>query len=90
MRITVTLADTEAIIRRRKEECGETFEQAINGAIRANALPRPLMRRLGFKTHDMGPPRIDIAKAVQVSAEMENHHVPYSLRYERRVLPSSE
>lgn len=91
MRTTVTLEpDAEAIIRQRMKERGQTFKQAINGAIRAGARSRPRTRRLRLKTHDMGTPRIDITKATRVAADLEDHHLLASLGYQAQVTPASD
>ena len=75
MRTTVTLeADTEAAIRRLMRERGLTFKQAVNEAIRAGAGPS---RRGRFRTptFDMGPPLVDLTKALRLAGELEDDEI---------------
>lgn len=73
MRTTVTLdADTEALVRRLMQQRDVSFKQALNDAIRAGAVPaldRPPFRTQTFR---LGPPRVDLDRALQVAAELED------------------
>ena len=72
MRTTVTLdPDTEQIIRRLMRERGVSFKQAINDAIREGAIGgnTPEFRT---KTAPMGRPRINLDRALQIAAELED------------------
>lgn len=89
MRTTVTLdPDTEAIVRQRMKERGQTFKQAINGAIRSGARHRTRTQNLNFRTHDMGEPRLDLTKALQVAAELEDQHLFFSMGYQEEGDPA--
>lgn len=75
MRTTVTLeADAEAAIRRLMRERGLTFKQAVNEAIRAGAGPS---RRTRFRTptFNMGPPLVDLTKALRLAGELEDDEI---------------
>ena len=81
-RTTVTLdADTEQIIRRTMRERRVTFKQAINDAIRRgqNQPPSP-ERRASFPTYDLGEPKVDITKALQIAGEMEDAEIIRKMR----------
>jgi len=82
MRTTVTLdPDAEALVRRLMRERSLTFKQAINAAIRAGASDS---RRKSVRTptFDMGPPRVDLDRALRLAAELEDEEIRREL--ERR------
>jgi hypothetical protein len=61
MRTTVTLdPDTEKLLRRRMAERNVSFKQALNDAVR-DALGAPDPAPFRTRTHDMGPPTVDLA-----------------------------
>ena len=72
VRTTVTLdADTEKLLRQRMAERRISFKQALNDAIRAGLgteEPEPFRT----KTYDMGPPKVDLTKALQLAGELED------------------
>jgi hypothetical protein len=72
MRTTVTLdADTEALVRRRMRERGVSFKQALNDAVREGAAPtRP--QPFTTKTADLGVPTVNLDRALQLAAELED------------------
>ncbi len=75
MRTTVTLdPDTHQIIRRRMRERGQTFKQALNDAIRegARASSTP---RFGTETASMGQPAVNLDRALQLAAELEDEEL---------------
>ncbi len=74
MRTTVTLdPDTRLLIEKRMAERGVSFKQALNDAIRAGLVgsddARPKFRT---KTASMGKPRVDLTKALQLAAELDD------------------
>lgn len=76
MRTTVTLEpDVDDILRRRMSECGETFKQALNGAVRASARPARARVRVRKPTFDMGESRFDLTKANELAGELENEEI---------------
>ncbi|HET9692335.1 MAG TPA: hypothetical protein VFP61_14380 [Acidimicrobiales bacterium] len=78
MRTTVTLdADTEAMVRRRMRERGESFKQALNGAIRDSVQRRPAP---DFPTAKMGVPAVNLDRALQLAAELEDDEVVRKMR----------
>jgi hypothetical protein len=80
MRTTVTLdPDTEQIIRARMQAKGLSFKRALNDAIREAAADRA---REPFSTpvHDLGIASVDITKAVQLAADLEDDDIVDTLR----------
>ena len=73
MRTTVTLdADTEAIVRRRMAERGVSFKQALNDAIREGTIGHRTGRTFATRTADLGLPTVDLDRALQVAADLED------------------
>lgn len=76
MRTTVTLdPDTEQIIRRTMKERDITFKQAINDAIRRGRARPTSERRATFPTYDMGEPKMDLTKALQIAGQLEDAEI---------------
>lgn len=61
------------------KERGLTFKQAVNEAIRAGAAPPGRSRRTSFDTHEMGEPRVDVTKALQLAGELEDQELAREL-----------
>lgn len=80
MRTTVTLdSDTEAILRRRMHERGVSFKVALNDAIRAGAAgddPEPFRT----ETASMGQSRVNLDRALQVVADLEDDELLRRMR----------
>jgi hypothetical protein len=73
MRTTVTLdPDTDAYVRRLMRERGLTFKQALNDAIRAGLGPQRPAVPLELPTFHMGPPKVDLTKALQLAGSLED------------------
>lgn len=82
MRTTVTLdPDVEILLRKQVRESGEPFKQVLNNAVRAGLRATKKGPRV-FRplTFDMGKPTIDLAKALGLSAELEDEEVIRQLR----------
>jgi hypothetical protein len=81
VRTTVTLdADTEQLLRRRMRERGISFKQALNDAIRAGLAagePRPAFRT---QTARMGQSRVNLDRALQLAAELEDEELVRRMR----------
>jgi hypothetical protein len=75
MRTTVTLdADTEQLIRRRMNEQKISFKKALNDSIRDGLRPvRPIQFRT--PTVSMGRPLVDLDRALQIVAELEDQEL---------------
>lgn len=75
MRTTVTLdPDVEILIKRTVRERGDSFKQVLNNAIR-NGLRKPAgAARKSYKqtTHDLGPARVDLTKALSLAMELDD------------------
>ena len=83
MRITVTLdADTERIVRRRMREEKVSFEQALNDAIREGAAGRPAAEFFNTETASMGPPEIDVDRALQITAQLDDDALMRRMRFD--------
>ena len=77
MRTTVTLdPDTLALIRRRMEDEGVSFKQAVNDAIRAG-LARPRKRGRPFRTSTaaMGLPAVNLDRALELAGSLEDEEL---------------
>ena len=80
MRTTVTLdSDTERIVRQRMRERKVSFKQALNDAIRDGAAGRP-NAEFRTETAAMGAPTIDLDRALQLAAELEDDALVARLR----------
>ncbi len=80
MRTTVTLdPDAEQIIRERMESKGVSFKQALNDAIRDGTEGRVdfMFRQV---TVDLGAPMVDLTKANQLAADLENVELVAKMR----------
>jgi hypothetical protein len=81
MRTTVTLdADTEELVRRRMRTQKVSFKKALNDAIRDGC--RPVSDTAVFRTRTarMGSPLINLDRALQVAAELEDEELLLRLR----------
>lgn len=74
MRTTVTLEpDVAALVKKLMSERGLTFKQAVNDAIR-KGLSGPRGVR-SFPTFDMGEPIVNLDKALQLAATLEDEEI---------------
>lgn len=79
MRTTVTLdPDTAQIVRRLMRERGLSFKQALNDAIRSGARSSP--ERFETATAAMGQPTVNLDKALQLAAELEDDDLVRKMR----------
>jgi hypothetical protein len=84
MRRTVTLdPDAELLLRRAMRERSLTFKEAINEAIRAGLADSRGRAAVAFATYDMGQPRIDLTKALQLAGELEDQTLARKLSDDR-------
>lgn len=73
MRTTVTLdPDTRLLVERAMRERGLSFKQAVNEAIRAGLGASSSPPRSYTTPRELGPPRIDLTRALQLSADLED------------------
>jgi hypothetical protein len=73
LRTTISLdPDTRALIERAMREHGLSFKEAVNGAIRAGLAPAGPGPRRYTKPRRLGPPRVDVIKALRVAGELED------------------
>jgi hypothetical protein len=81
MRTTITLdADTTALVQKKMREEGTSFKQAVNDAIRTGlgaVAPRTPYRT---PTTAMGVPSINLDRALQVAAELEDEEFVRKMR----------
>ncbi len=76
MRTTVTLDDdTLALVHRTMKERGVSFKQALNDAIREGAQHRPARLAFATRSADLGVPTVNLDRALQVAAELEDHEL---------------
>lgn len=73
--------DAEAILRRRMRERGVSFKQALNDAVRDAANTRG-KGRTGFRTatSSLGLPTVNLDRALQVAAELEDEELVRRMR----------
>jgi hypothetical protein len=76
MRTTVTLdSDTVELLQRRMQERHVSFKVALNDAIR-EGLARPSgARRYRTPTSDLGLPTVNLDRALQLAAELEDEEL---------------
>ncbi len=80
MRTTVTLdPDTEQLLRRRMAERRISFKQALNDAVRAG-LGEDEVPPFRTTTYRMGPPTVDLTKALRLSGELEDAELTARMR----------
>jgi hypothetical protein len=73
VRTTVTLdSDTRLLVERSMRERGLSFKDAVNEAIRAGLGPSPAGARRYTTPRDLGPPRVDVTKALSLAGELED------------------
>jgi hypothetical protein len=73
MRTTVTLdPDTRLLVERAMRERGLSFKEAVNEAIRAGLGPSGAGPRTYTTPRKLGPARVDITKALQIAADLED------------------
>ena len=81
MRTTVTIDDDLAIrLETLRRERGFTFKEALNSTLRAGL--EGGRRRTPYRTptFDMGVPLVDLTKALQLAAELEDEEIIRKLR----------
>jgi hypothetical protein len=82
MRTTVTLDDDVVqLLRRRMEERKVSFKKALNDAVRDAAAQRPRPTRFATRTADLGVPAINLDRALQIAADLEDEEL---IRRQRR------
>lgn len=81
MRTTVTLDDdVVALVRRRMAERQVSFKKALNDAIRDGSVSGPAPRLFTTRTADLGVPSVNLDRALQVAAELEDEELIRRLR----------
>lgn len=76
MRTTVTLdPDVAALLKNVMREREITFKEALNEAVRAGFGEHRKPRRFVQKTSDMGVPKVDLTKALQLAGQLEDEEI---------------
>jgi hypothetical protein len=86
MRTTITLdPDVEALIRKEMRRNPRPFKTVVNDALRKGLMPQPAAERKPFvqRTSSMGPATINLDKALQIAAELEDEEIIKKLRQGR-------
>lgn len=75
MRTTVTLdPDTRHLVERAMRERGLSFKEALNDAIRVGLGTRAAS--VAYTTpRNLGPPRVDLTKALALAGELEDQEI---------------
>jgi hypothetical protein len=82
MRTTVTLDDDVVqLIRRRMAERQVSFKKALNDAVRDGAASRRAPHKFVTRTADLGVPTVNLDRALQIAAELEDEEL---IRRQRR------
>lgn len=81
MRTTVTLdPDTEQLVRRRMREHNQSFKQAINDLLRSAAAQSPSSKPFRTETASMGVSQVNLDRALQVVADLEDDELVRKMR----------
>ncbi len=73
MRTTITLeSDARLLVERAMRERGLSFKDAVNEAIRAGLGPPEPDGRRYTTARALGPPRVDVTKALSLAGELED------------------
>jgi len=76
MRTTVTLEpDTRLLVERAMRERGLSFKDAVNEAIRAGLGPAEPAGRRYTTPRTLGPPRVDLTRALSLASELEDEAI---------------
>lgn len=83
VRTTVTLdPDVASLVQQRMKERGVSFKQALNDALRDGLGSSPVKGRRRFRTRavDMGVPQVNLDRALQLAAELDDEELIRKLR----------
>lgn len=81
MRTTITLdADTAALVQRKMRDERTSFKQAVNDAIRAGLGAAEQRAPYRTRTAAMGVPSVNLDRALQVAAELEDEEFVRKMR----------
>jgi hypothetical protein len=81
MRTTVTLdEDAEQLVRERMAQRGVSFKQAVNDSIREGNRRRGRRAGPSTKTASLGVPSVNLDRALQVAAELEDEELVRRMR----------
>lgn len=73
--------DVEALVKRRMRDHGLSFKRAVNEAIRDGLRQdRPSTEPFRTVTSDMGQPSVNLDKATQIAAELEDEEIIRKMR----------
>jgi hypothetical protein len=73
MRTTITLdPDTRLLVERAMHERGLSFKEAVNEAIRSGLAGPASVPRVYTTPRSLGPARVDLTRALQLGAELED------------------
>lgn len=76
MRTTVTLEpDVDRMLKRRMQEHGVSFKEALNSALRAGLGGAEPRSAAAFPTFDLGEPVRDLTHALRVAADLEDDEI---------------
>lgn len=76
MRTTITLdSDVETLLKKLMDERGLSFKDAVNGLLRDALAPAAHRVDYSFPTYDLGRPTVELERALQVAAELEDEEI---------------
>lgn len=73
-------ADTEQIVRRRMQERGQSFKEALNDVIRLGGADASGAAPFRTSTAAMGEPTVNLDRALQLIGELEDDELVRRLR----------
>ncbi len=81
MRTTVTLdSDVETLLRKRMRERGLSFKQALNEVLRQGLTEAQPSRPFRTPTARLGLPKVNLDRALQLAAELEDEDLVRKMR----------
>jgi hypothetical protein len=81
MRTTVNLDDdVVALLNRRMTQEQVSFKKALNDAIRESSANRPAPARFTTRTADLGVPSVNLDRALQIVADLEDDELVRRMR----------
>ena len=81
MRTTITLdPDTAALVKSYMRKRGVSFKEAVNAAIRAGLAPKQRSRPFRTQVAAMGVPAVNLDRALQLAAELEDEELVRKMR----------
>lgn len=80
-RTTISLEpDVRALVEKSMHQKNQSFKTVINDALRAQLAPREPRPVFRTPSYSMGPPKVDLTKALQLAGELEDAEIIRKMR----------